>query len=93
MVESIIMEASMLRNGGSMPSGLDVDEWHRFSTSRAFGRAAAHLHETFVHLIKKLCIEKLESTPYLDSFAACSLIPLDKDWAKTNWCRRGTLED
>ena len=78
MDESVIMKASILTKGGSGPSGLDADGWLRILTSRAFGTATLDLRKIFVQLIKKLCVEDLESRSSLESFVACRLIPLDK---------------
>ena len=78
MDESVIMKASMLIKGGSGPSGLDADGWRRILTSRAFGAATLDLRKTFAQLIKKLCVEELESPSSLESSAACRLIPLEK---------------
>ena len=61
MDESVIMKASILTKGGSGPSGLDADGWLRILTSRAFGTATLDLRKTFAQLIKKLCVEELES--------------------------------
>ena len=72
------MKASMFIKGGSGPSGLDADGWRRILTSRAFGTATLDLCKTFAQLIKKLCVEELESPSSLESFVACRLIPLDK---------------
>ena len=36
------------------------------------------MRKTFTQLIKKLCIEELESTTSLEAFTACREIPLDK---------------
>ena len=78
MDESVIMKASMLTKGESGPSGLDADGWRRILTSRAFGTAILDLRKTFAQLIKKLCVEELESPSSLESFVACRLIPLDR---------------
>ena len=77
MDELVIMKASMLIKGGSGPSGLDANGWRRILTSRAFGTATLDLRKTCAQLIKKLCVEELESPPSLESFVACRLIPLD----------------
>ena len=45
-------------------------------TSRAFGTATVDFRKIFAQLIKKLCVEELESTSFLESFLACRLIPL-----------------
>ena len=47
-------------------------------TSREFGTPSNDLHKRFAQIIKKLCIEELESTTSLEAFKACRLIPLDK---------------
>ena len=78
MDEPVIMKASMLIKGGSGPSGRDADGWRRILTSRGFGTATLDLPKTFAQLIKKLCVEQLESPSCLESFVACRLIPLDK---------------
>ena len=78
MEESIIIKASRLTKSGSRSSGLDADGWRRTLTSRAFRTATLDLHETFVQLIKKLCIKELEPLSSLESIMACRLIPLDK---------------
>ena len=88
MDESVIMKASMLTKGGSRLSGLDADGWHRIFTSCAFGTAALDLRKTF-QLIKKFCVEELESPSSLESFVACRLIPLDK---KTGLRPTGVVE-
>ena len=67
----------MLIKGGSGPSGLDANGWLRILISRAFGTATLDLRKTFAQLIKTLCVEELESSPSLESFVACRLIPLD----------------
>ena len=78
MEESVIMKASMLTKSGSGPSGLDADGWRRTLTTRAFGTEILGLRKIFAQLIKKLCVEELESPSTLESFVACRLIPLDK---------------
>ena len=78
MDESVIMKASMLAKSGSGPSGYEADSWRRILTSCAFGKAALDLRKTFAQLIKKLCVEELESPSSLESFVACRLIPLDE---------------
>ena len=70
------MKASMLTKGGSGPSDLDANGWRRVLTSRAFRTAKLYLHKTFAHLIKKLCVEELESASSLELFVAWRLIPL-----------------
>ena len=47
-------------------------------TSREFGTSSTDLHKTLAQIIKRLCIEELESTTSLKAFTACRLIPLDK---------------
>ena len=75
----------MLTKGGSGPSGLDSDGWRRILTSRAFGTATLDLLRTFAQLIKKLCVEQLQSPSSIESFVACRLNPLkQKNWANTN---------
>ena len=76
--ESLILKAAMLMKGGSGPSDLDADGWRSMLTSREFGTSSTDLHKTFAQLIKKLCIEELETTTSLEAFTACRLIPLDK---------------
>ena len=71
-------KASTLIKGGSRPLGLDADGWRKNLTSRAFGITTLDLRKTFAQLIKKLCVEELESLSSLESFLACRLIPLDK---------------
>ena len=68
----------MLIKGGSGPSGLDANGWRRILTSRAFGTATLDLRKTFDKLMKKLCVEELESPSSLESFVACRLISLDR---------------
>ena len=97
--ESVIMKASMWTKGESGPSGLDAVGWHRILTSCAFGTATWELRKTFAQLIKELCAEGLESPSSLESFVACTLIPLDKKpglrpigVGEVLWrCRGGTL--
>ena len=76
--ESLILKAAMLTKEGSGPSGLDADGWRRMLTSREFGTSSTDLRKTFAQLIKRLCIEELETTTSLEAFTACRLIPLDK---------------
>ena len=78
MDEPVIMNPLMLTKDGCGPSGLNADGWRRNLTSTALGGAALDLRKIFAQLIKKLCVEELESASYLESFVACSLIPLDK---------------
>ena len=78
MDESVIMKVSMLTKGGSGTSGLDADVWRRILTSRTFGTATLDLRKIFAQLIKKFCVEELESPSSLESFEACRVIPLDK---------------
>ena len=73
--ESLILKASMFIKGGSGPSGLDTDRWHRMLTSTELGTSSTDLRKTFAQLIKRLCIEELESTTSLEAFIACRLIP------------------
>ena len=61
-----------------MHAGLDADGWCRILTSRAFGTATLDLRKTFDKLMKKLCVEELESPSSLESFVACRLISLDR---------------
>ena len=74
----VFTEIIKLTKGGSGPSSLDADEWRRMLTSREFGTSSTDLRKTFAQVIKKLCIEELESTTSLEAFTACRLIPLDK---------------
>ena len=74
----MILKAATLTKGGSGPSGLDADEWHRILTSREFGTSPSDLRKTFAQLIKRLYIEGVETTISLEAFTACRLIPLDK---------------
>ena len=74
----VLTEIIKLTKGGSGPSGLDADEWRRMLTSREFGTSLTDLRKTFAQVMKKLCIEELESTTSLEGFTACRLIPLDK---------------
>ena len=76
--ESLILKAVTLTKGGSGPSGLDADGWRRILISRVFGTLSADLRKTFAQLIKRLCIEELETTTFLEAFTACRLILLDK---------------
>ena len=76
--ESLVLKAAMLMKGGSGPSDLDADGWRRMLTSREFGTSSTDLRKTFAQLIKRLCIEELETTTSLEAFTACRLIPLDK---------------
>ena len=73
--ESLILKAALLTKGGSGPSGLNADGWRRLLTSREFGTSSTDLRKTFAQLIKRLCIEELESTTSLEAFIACRLIP------------------
>ena len=73
--ESLILKAALLTKGGSGPSGLNADGWRRLLTSREFGTSSTDLRKTFAQLIKRLCIEELETTTSLDAFTACRLIP------------------
>ena len=75
---SVIMKAYMLANSISGPPCLDADGWRRILTSRVFGTAILDLRKTFAELIKKLCVEELESPSSLESFVACRLIPVEK---------------
>ena len=72
--ESVIMKASMLTKGGSG----HADGCCRISTSSAFGTATLFIRKIFAQLIKKVCVEELDSPSSLESFVACRLIPLDK---------------
>ena len=76
--ESLILKAAMLMKGGSGPSDLDADGWRRMLTSREFGTSSTDLRKTFAQLIKRLCIEELETTTSLEAFTAYRLIPLHK---------------
>ena len=83
----VFTEIIKLTKVGSGPSSLDADEWRRMLTSREFGTSSTDLRKTFAQVIKKLCIEELESTTSLEAFTACRLIPLDKKtWIATNRC-------
>ena len=77
--ESLILKASMLTKGGSRPSGLDADGWRSVIFKRISNIIkSTDFCKTFAQLIKKLCIEELESATSLEAFRACRLIPLDK---------------
>ena len=76
--ESLILKAATLTKGESGPSGLDAGGWRRILTSREFGTSSSDLRKTFTQLIKRLCIEEMETTISLEAFTACRLIPLDK---------------
>ena len=73
--ESLILKTSMFIKGGSEPSGLDTDRWCRMLTSTEFGTSSTDLRKTLAQLIKRLCIEELESTTSLEAFIGCRLIP------------------
>ena len=68
----------MFTKGRSGPSGLDADGWRRMLTSIEFGASSTDLRKTFDQLVKRLCIEEMETTASLEAFTACKLIPLDK---------------
>ena len=69
----------MLTKGGSRPSGLDADGWRSVIFKRISNIIkSTDFCKTFAQLIKKLCIEELESATSLEAFRACRLIPLDK---------------
>ena len=75
----MIFKTATLTKEGSGPSDLDADGCRRILTSRKFGTSSSDLRKTFARLIKRLCIEELETTTSLETFAACRLIiPLDK---------------
>ena len=76
--ESLILKAALLTKGGSGPSGLNADGWRRLLTSREFGTSSTDLRKTFAQLIKRLCIEELETTTSLEAFTTYRLIPLHK---------------
>ena len=76
--KSLILKAAMLTKGGSGPPGLDADGWRRMLSSREFGTSSTDLRKTFAQLIKRLCIEELETTTSLEAFTAYRLIPLHK---------------
>ena len=76
--ESLILKASMLIKDGSGPLGLDADGWRKILTSRSYGTASSKLRKTFVLFVKRLCLEEIKNSEFLESFIACRLIPLDK---------------
>ena len=76
--ESLILKAATLTKVESGPSGRHPDGSRRMLTSREFGTSSTDLRKTFAQLIKRLCIEELETTTSLEAFTACRLIPLDK---------------
>ena len=76
--KSLVLKAAKLTKGQSGPSGLDADGWHRILNSREFGTSSSDLRKTFAQLIKRLCIEELETTTSLETFTARRLTPLDK---------------
>ena len=78
MNKSVIMIAPTLTKSVSGPPGVDAAGWRRILTSRAFGTATLDLRKMFAQLIKKLCVEELESPSLFESFEACRLILLDK---------------
>ena len=78
MDKSVIMKAPTLTKSGSGPPGLDAASWRRILTSCAFGTATLDLRKIFAQLIKKLCVEELESPSSFESFVVCRLIPLDR---------------
>ena len=58
----------MLTKGGSTPSGLDADGWHRMLTLREFGTSSIDLRKIIAQLKERLCIKELETTTSLESF-------------------------
>ena len=57
---------------------MDANGWRRILASNNFGTSGSDLRKVFADVIKKLCIEKIESST-IESFVACRLIPLDKN--------------
>lgn len=79
------MKVAVVTKGESGLLDLDADGWRTILISRAFGTATLDLLRTFAQLIKKLCVEQLESPSSIESFVACRLNPLkQKNWANTN---------
>ena len=65
-------------NGGSGPSGLNADGWHRILASSCFGDSSSDHSRAIPSFTRKLCLEKLDASS-LEAFLACRLIPLDKN--------------
>ena len=82
--ESLIMKAEKLIKCSSRHSCLYVDGQRKNLTSRSFGTASSELHKAFPLFVKQLCLEEIRNTEYLDSFAACRLIPPYKRPCRTS---------
>ena len=73
-----IQKAAVKTQGGSGPSGMDVDGWKQILTSKQFGKSSIDLCKAFAEVIKKICSIENQSAS-LEEFLACQLITLDKN--------------
>ena len=72
-----IQKAAVKTQGGSGPSGMDVDGWKQILTSKQFGKSSINLCKAFAEVIKICSIENQSAS--LEAFLACQLITLDKN--------------
>ena len=81
--ESMVQEAALKTEGGSGPSGLDVDRWRKILVQE-LRTIYADLRRAFANVIKKICtvnlpVDKTKDGTPLEAFLACRLIPLEKN--------------
>ena len=76
--EEMVRKAAIKTKGGSGPSTMDADAWRRILCSCNFGDTNVDLRKAIANFIKKFCTEEISITS-IETFAACRLIPLDKN--------------
>ena len=73
--EEIVRKIAINTTGGSGPSGMDVEGYHRILVSNQFGTSNTDMCKTFAEVIRRLCMNLIK-TKYRSSFVF-RLMPLD----------------
>ena len=78
---ALIQKSAMRTKGAAGPSKLDSNAWRRMLVSKQYGNYSTDLANAVAHMTRILCTETCnkENDRELDSFLACTLIPLDKN--------------
>ena len=75
----LIKKVALKTKGAAGPSNLDADAWRRILVSKYFVKESSDLAKAIAEFAKSLCQTNLDDLKPLESYLACSLIPLDKN--------------
>lgn len=76
-----IQKAAVKTKGAAGPSKLDADAWRRMLLSKSYGSYSTDLANAIALMARIMCIESCHehTERNMDSFVACTLIPLNKN--------------